>query len=94
MTDQPKTKHHSFRLDPDLVNWVAEYAEAIGSNRTKVIEALLKALREGRLWVEPKPNPFPGVQYPEPLPVKPYPRGTVPVGTYPHRTTEQKETVS
>ena len=76
-------KQHNFRLDPDLVTWTSRYASELGVDRTKVIEALLGALKDGRLWVEPdpRPNPFPGVTRPEILPVKPF-LGSRP-GTYP-----------
>jgi len=89
MAKRTPKKLHSFRLDPDLVKWVASYAKAVRSDRTKVLEALFNALRNGRLWVEPdnRPNPFPGVTRPEILPVKPY-DGIHP-GTYPHRDQEE-----
>ena len=76
-------KIYSFRLDPDLVAWVDTYSTEQGVKRTTVIEALVEALKDGRLWVEPdtRPNPFPGVTRPEILPVKPF-LGSRP-GTYP-----------
>ena len=87
-------KLHSFRLDPDLVAWIDNYATGVSSNRTALMEAFCGALREGRLWVVPKPNPFPGVSHPEILPVKPFPEGTVPTGTYHDPSKSIKETTS
>lgn len=52
----------NFRLDPDLIRWVDENAEALGAqSRTDLLEHLLMALREGRLLMKPRsgPNPFP-----------------------------------
>jgi len=93
MSEPAPKRVYSFRLDPDLVTWVDAYAKEIGDvKRTTVVEALLCALRDGRLWVEPdtRPNPFPGVTRTELLPVRPF--GGVRPGTYPHRESE-KETV-
>jgi len=75
----------SFRFDPALIKWLEGYTKEVGATRTAVVDALLVALREARLWVEPdtRPNPFPGVTRPEILPVKPF-EGIRP-GTYPHR---------
>ena len=84
MAGSPK-KVISFRLDPDLIGWLEEYADHFRMSRTALIEELLVSLREGRLFTVPdtKPNPFPGVPRPEPIPTKP-PEGILP-GTYPHR---------
>jgi len=84
-------KLHSIRLHPDLWDWVDTYAKEVGTNRTAVIEALLQSLRDGRLWVVPRPNPFPGVRSSEVLPQKPHPQGDVPAGTYPHRFKEKAD---
>lgn len=84
---------YSFRLDPETVAFADAYAEALQTNRTVIVEALLGALREKRLWVVPdtRPNPFPGVTRPELLPVRPYPENQVVPGTYPHRYTDPTE---
>jgi len=87
MSDREPKKMFSFRLDADLVAFADNYADALGVNRTVVLEALLSALKDQRLWVTPdiRPNPFPGATRPEILPVRPFPTGVVPPGTYPHR---------
>jgi hypothetical protein len=81
----------SFRFDPDLIDWLEDYADHFRMTRTALLEEVLTTLREGRLFTVPddKPNPFPGVPRPEPIPTRP-PERTLP-GTYPHR---QEETVT
>lgn len=89
MDEQDKKKGVSFRLHPELAQWLETYASKVGVPKTAVVEALLAALREEKLWVEPdyRPDPFPGVKRAVPLPVKPY-QGIQP-GTYPHRQEEK-----
>lgn len=40
-----------FRLEPDLAQWAADYADGLGMSRTAVVRDLLQALRERRLVV-------------------------------------------
>ncbi len=79
MADKPKKKMISLRLDPELIEKVRDYAQTRGPKvtRTEVVEALLEALVEDRLWVVKKPNPFPMEQI---LPTRPYAGAP---GTYP-----------
>lgn len=48
------------RIDSELFDWLVHYAEESGTTRTRVMEELLFALREGRLIMRPRgPSPFP-----------------------------------
>ena len=58
----PKGTVHTLRTQPDLLEWVNEYAQDKGLNRNRLTNELYKALRQKRLFVTPEegPNPFPG----------------------------------
>lgn len=51
----------SIRLHPDVLSWATAYAAGYGWTRTRLIEEMLVALREGRLDVHPRAgcDPFP-----------------------------------
>jgi len=53
---------YSFRLPPDLVEWVDANTESLGAaTRTELVQSLLQALRENRLLIKPRAgaNAFP-----------------------------------
>ena len=60
-----KTEQFNVRLEPDLLGWFdrlikAQKAAGEKTSKTKVIERLLTALREGRLHERPRgPDAFP-----------------------------------
>lgn len=92
MVDATPKKVISFRLDPGLIEWLDAYSKHFRMTRTSLIEELLTALREKRLYTLPdtKPNPFPSTPRPEPIPTTP-PKRTHP-GTYPHRQSTEPTT--
>ena len=47
----------TIRLPPELLEWAGDYATANRMSRTRLIEELLTALKEGRLEVSPRPGP-------------------------------------
>lgn len=51
----------TFRIDPELLAWVDSHAATHGLDRSRLLNDLLLALREGRLRVLPRigVSPFP-----------------------------------
>ena len=79
-------KQFNARLDPQFIEFAKVYADRLKVSQAALVEALLGALQDGRLFITPdtRPDPFPGVTRAELLPTRPF-NSPVQPGTYPHR---------